>query len=261
MIDVPVLEATSFLREFPTGRNKPCVFLCEDDSGKAAEEYVVKLRANLSLGATGHLCELVGTLLASRLGLPVAPPAIVNVSASLADAVVQPDIKQAIQASAGLNFGCLNMVGGFHAYPPRFLVPEILRQQAFEVFAFDALIQNPDRIRDRPNLLYDGNEFCLIDHELAFSFLFSIQRGSPFQLSKLEFLRDHIFYQQLRRTTVETDRIEGEVASLSDADWQAITRRIPDAWKTDKLDQIIAHCTAITRKHDVFFRNLKLRLQ
>ncbi len=46
--------------------------------------------------------------------------------------------------------------------------------QAAHIFAFDALIQNPDRRYSNQNLLTRGNNIFVYDHELAFSFLEAI---------------------------------------------------------------------------------------
>ncbi len=53
------------------------------------------------------------------------------------------------------------------------------RSRALSVFIFDALIQNPDRRIDKPNVLEDSKDFYLIDHDLALSFFGGMIVGGP----------------------------------------------------------------------------------
>ncbi len=43
------LNATSFQRRMGSGRTKPCLFFCEDESGENSGEYVVKLKEGMEM--------------------------------------------------------------------------------------------------------------------------------------------------------------------------------------------------------------------
>jgi len=47
-------------------------------------------------------------------------------------------------------------------------------QDTTEIFAFDLMVQNPDRRKGKPNLLRKGDELAIFDHEMAFSFLYAL---------------------------------------------------------------------------------------
>jgi hypothetical protein len=76
-VNVPRVKAVQFARKL-VGGSQPRVFLCSD-----GREYVVKFQNNPQ-GRRILVNELLGTLLARELGLPVAEFAIVEVSRELA---------------------------------------------------------------------------------------------------------------------------------------------------------------------------------
>jgi len=151
MRHVATLIATTYQTSLTTGRTTPGVFICEDANGNSAGEYVVKLKSNLETGNAGLLRETVGNLLANELGIDAPEPAIVEIPIELADGVADPRVAQAVQQSIGLNFGSKNLSGGYYAWPDEKTVPTSLKQLANDIFVFDALIQNPDRRRGKPN--------------------------------------------------------------------------------------------------------------
>ena len=111
MITPPTLTATTFLKQFPTGRTKPCVFECVDHDGAPAGDYVVKLWANMEVPAVASMSEMVGALLAEELGLNVPAPAFIEIDPALADVVQELDVRQSVRGSAGINFGSGLQVG------------------------------------------------------------------------------------------------------------------------------------------------------
>ncbi len=126
----------------------PGVFICEDANENSVGEFVVKLRHKVDTGNAGMLRELVANLLADELGLVVPEPAIIQLEADLAEAIVEERIAVAAKGSLGLNYGSKNLTGGYVAWPNDKPVPPSLKQAATDVFTFDALIHNPDRPRD-----------------------------------------------------------------------------------------------------------------
>lgn len=155
--------------------------MCEDDNGNNAGEYVVKFKGGTETGVTGMACELIASLLADELSLARPSPAVVDIEPNIADilSAKDSDVAAIIKKSGGLNFGSRVLSGGYGTWPVNKSIASSLAQLAAEIFTFDALVQNPDRRTNNPNLLWKGSEIYIIDHELAFSFLFQI--GNPGQ--------------------------------------------------------------------------------
>jgi hypothetical protein len=221
-----------------SGRTKPALFGCEDQDGNAFGEFVVKFEGGLETGVTGLACELISSLVASELGITSPTPALVEIDTEMARVVPgsDPDVAELIQRSQGTNFGTQLLAGGFRTWPTDKPIPIGQRQPATELFAFDALIQNPDRRFDNPNLLWRDEEILVIDHDSAFSFLYALgQRRSSWNLEDLRFLENHVFYRPLKTKPTDLERFIGALEGMSDDKIGNIARAVPTEWRNDKL--------------------------
>lgn len=94
--------------------------------------------------------------------------------------------------------------------------------------AFDTLIDNADRRREKPNLLWRGQDLVVIDHELAFAFSRLIGTpADPFSDTTLAFLRDHPLWAGLRGAPIDVGRFVGELESLRADDHAVHLHRAP----------------------------------
>lgn len=214
--------------------------MCEDSNGESAGEFVIKFRGGIETGAAGLACEVLASVLADELGLATAAPAIVEIDDKTAGLIqkIAPALATVVGNSVGLNFGSEVLQSGFSSWPVGKPIPLGLRQAALEVFAFDALIQNPDRKYSNPNLLSNGQELCLIDHELAFSFLYEISNSShSWELShrSFDFLKEHVFYRELRGQKFELERFTGALNGLSDETLAQMADQLPSEWRTPAI--------------------------
>jgi hypothetical protein len=113
-------------------------------------------------------------------------------------------------------------------------------QIAAEVFAFDYIIQNPDRRKNKPNLLCKGNELAIFDHDLAFSFIHDIMSsGYPWNGNVLEFMKNHIFYDGLKRKKVPLGRIKEAFESVDEDRFKMYIDSIPDSWLDHNRDTVL----------------------
>lgn len=242
--NVTRVRAVAFMRALPTGATQPAVFRCADCGGEQ-QEYAVKFHGQLQ---SRILCELVAALLGRCLGLPIPSPAIVEVPSRLIATIPDPGIRGI--ATPGLNYGSLFVVG-YRPWVPGEPIPSVLRSLAMEVFAFDMLIQNVDRTTGRrggkPNLLWNGKEFLLIDHEKAFSFLNEIgPPSSPWELRRLRFARHHLFFRDLSRLAKQArlsfDAFLRRLEDVSDDVFVRIADLVPQQWRShDNLHRMLLH--------------------
>ena len=237
------VQATSVLHALSSGRTKPCLMLCTDDAGNSFEA-VVKWRAGKEMSERGLVCELMTAMLAIDLDLPVPKSFIVEVAPNFNVGENKPELSAIARQSAGLNFGCERLPQGVATWPKDKPIPVSLRPLAAEVFAFDVLIQNPDRRRESPNgpnLLWSGDEIYLYDHEQAFSFLMGIIGWQPPWTGRgTEFCRNHVFFQQLTGIPHNFDRLSGALEALTDARLKEYVDAVPNEWrsKSDAADRI-----------------------
>lgn len=234
---------------------------CEDETGGDAGDYVVKLRGSMDHGDSGSLCELVGSLLATEFGLLVPEPALVIIDEPFAAQVSAIELARSrdITRSVGLNFGC-NLMKGVTAWPVDKSIPDAMLQAAVNVFAFDALIQNPDRRYSNQNLFTRGDDIFVYDHELAFSFLVGILTDpEPWKVERDGYLADHVFYRQLRSRPVDLDKFL-ECLSALPGRLSSITTMVPQEWNNGKLARIDQHLRLMAAQSQRFGEELRRAL-
>jgi HipA-like kinase len=210
-------------------------------------------------------CELIASLLADELGLARPLPAIVDVDPNISNLLSPKDFDVAamIKKSGGANFASRVLSGGYGTWPVNKSVPSSLVQLAAEIFAFDALIQNPDRRPNNPNLLWKGSEIIIIDHELAFSFLYQIgTSGRPWEVraSAGDFLNDHVFSKDLKGKKIDLTRFRDALEGIDKATLDALIDQVPIEWNNDNLSRMRAHFTDVQNHAEEFIEQVKWRL-
>src|SRR5579859_688299 len=137
--------ATRYVTPLREGGSLPGLVEADDDG-----LYVVKFRG-AGQGAKALVAELVAGLLAQSAGLPVPELVLVVIEPALGRAEPDPEVRELVLASAGVNVGldflpgALEYAGGGEdGVDPAF---------AADVVWFDALMTNVDRTPRNPNLI------------------------------------------------------------------------------------------------------------
>jgi hypothetical protein len=239
------LTAVQFTRFMTSGRTSPALCGCEDELGAAAGEYVVKLRG--SVQPRGLLNELLGSKLAVHFGISSPVPALITLEPAMAERIASKDASKAdmVRGSVGLNFGSEELIG-FSTWPVDKQVPEVMRGAAVDIFAFDALIQNPDRMHSNPNLLSKGDTIMVFDHEVAFSFVRDILPSPrPWELDRQGYMINHVFYRQLKGQQLDISRFSANLETLSYAVLDEIFADVPLEWNNGDEPKISQHIFAV----------------
>ncbi len=254
-MEVIQLIAAQFIRPMSTGRNRPLLLGCEDIFANPFE-VVVKFRGK-EMHTKEQIAELVTAQLADDLGLQVPQAAVVDIPAGFEGIIPEKDLAAMVKNSPGLNFGSVNLGAGFTTWPPGRNPVGAQRDQAADIFAFDTLIQNPDRRAVNPNLWARSDKLGVYDHEQAFSFLaVPILGGAPkpWQAAKqpgsFQFLEQHIFYRNLRGGRLNLGIFEEKLGRLTGKQIQGYVDAVPAAWRkeNDFCDQL-ANYLGEARKH------------
>jgi hypothetical protein len=203
--------------------------------------------------------EILGAKLAAHFELPSPKPALIILEQALADLIagIEPSKADLIRQSVGLNFGT-EAATGFMTWPVDKRVPEALMQTAVDIFAFDALIQNPDRRHGNPNLLSKGDSFLIFDHEVAFSFLLEIfPSATPWRLDRQQYLSEHVFYRQLRAQEIDLSAFTGCLSRLTNAVFEEILADIPAEWNNTNGPRIGEHLFAVRDHAEEFAEEVR----
>jgi hypothetical protein len=256
------LIAAQFHRLMTSGRSLPLLCGCEDDAERRVGDYVVKLLGSVDRRESGMLCEMVASRIATHFGILVSEPSIVEITSSFAElvAALQPSVASKVRNSVGLNFGS-RLLSGHSIWPVDKVIPEAMWQSAVDVFAFDALIQNPDRRDSNPNLLTQGDNICVYDHELAFSFLVDVKPSmTPWKLGGDRYLESHVFFRRLKSKSIELDDFAANLRSLREDVLLAIETDIPEAWINRDMLRIKAHLRTLREHADEFIDEVRRKL-
>ncbi len=133
-----------------------------------------------------------------------------------------------------------------------------MRQSAVDIFAFDALIQNPDRRFDNPNLFANGDNILIFDHEMAFSFLQAIfPSRTPWKLDGETYLQKHVFYRRLKAKSIDLEAFTEKLSALSDTLLESLMTDIPDEWNNDSVPKISQHIRSIREHASAFNEEIR----
>lgn len=232
---------------------------CQQDGGDEEVDYVVKLKGSPQLGSAGLVCEMIASELAGWFGLSHPEAAIVEVNPVLAEliAVQEPARADMLRKSGGDNFGS-RMLEDLVTWPvDRFPAASQL-EQAAEIFAFDVLIQNPDRRFSNPNLATVGNRLYIYDHELAFSFRYDLlPNPRPWVVSGQAFWSQHTLFQGLRRRELELASFTERLVALPVNFAERLRDSLPASWDRDVLPGIDEHLTSLRDHAEEFVEEIR----
>jgi hypothetical protein len=241
-----------------SGRTSPAIFGCLPEDRDEEADYVVKLMGGIEEGAAGLVCEAVAAELADYFGISHPPAAIVGLDDELANLVAaqEPDKADLVRKSVGMNFGT-KLLSNLVTWPVDRTPSASQLEAASEVFAFDALVQNPDRRFSNPNLGTVGERLFVFDHELAFSFRRDIFRDNePWKVSRLRFWPEHVFFNVLRRRILPIEGFMERLAAFPPNMLDQIGEQLPDAWGRDLIQTIKDHLSAVSANAEEFREEL-----
>lgn len=241
-----------------TGTTQPLLVrgVCPDTGERG--DYVVKFWKAPRMSVEACARELVASLIGLELDLHLPEPVIVQIRSEFVDSLVGFDGYKSASNSLGSNFGTA-FVPGFTEVLPRYSL-DGLTVQAQRVFAFDLLVSNSDRRIDKPNVGMTSDGLMIIDHELAFGFVFTIVKNPrPWIIlpQDLEWIKKHIFLSGLRGTSADFSEYAVALERLNSAFWTKVFTLIPVEWQSVQLNEIQETISSIVAHREAFCKQLK----
>lgn len=247
-----VWEARRLDRVLTSGRTKPVVLECvlADKHQSALRLMVVKAMGPSEVTETGLMCELFGNLLARELGVQSPECALVNISLQMANAL-RPRLHPP-GFTGGFGVGSEFMRAGLTTVTPDMTLMPEEQGQAMRLYAFDLLVQNPDRRRDNPNCAFVGKDIYAFDFEMCFSFVHLLfgQRNA-WEVSQHEIAANHVFHEALHKHIVNWKPFVQDVSRLTEERLMQMTTRLPLEWQT-KTAGIRAHLLSVAAHPNEF---------
>jgi hypothetical protein len=244
-----IVTAREYLQPLREGGSLPAVVDTEDGM------YVTKFRG-AGQGPRALIAELVVGLVACMLDLPVPDIALVDVAEGFAADQRDPEIRELVAASRGINVGLRYLDGAFN-YDTRAAGELVDPALAADIVWLDAYLTNPDRTARNPNLLVWERRPWLIDHGSAlyahhdWDSVDIARTRTPFPL-----IREHVLLLRADAIAAADHRL---ASALSPERIAGIMESVPDALLGDPL--ALGPYASASALRDRYLRYLVARLE
>lgn len=210
-----IFTAVRYLQPLREGGSLPAVV--DTDGGL----FVVKFRG-AGQGAKALIAELIVGSLARALDLPVPELALIDVPEPFGRSEPDPEIRDLLRASHGINVGLRYLDGAFN-FAPSAASEMVGAALAARIVWLDAFTTNPDRTHRNPNLLIWERRPWLIDHGAA---LYAHHDWASVDdartRSSFAMIRDHVLLAL-------AEDLDGADAELAPRITESLLREIVDA--------------------------------
>ena len=254
------IEPTQFVRRLGNGKTRPAILALEEAENFI--ECVGKLSAGCEREETSLAMEVLSSLLAGDLEIPIPQPYIVEITPDFISSIPDSEWAALARVSSCVAFGSKLLPAGYGAWVAGTTPIGKMNEVAANVLLFDAVTENPDRRAENPNCLVRGDEIRVFDHELAFPPLI-IGAPRPWVLGALNFMEQrgrHIFRDALKGRDVNWSPIIARWKGLSNGQLDDYEAVLPGEWAAsrgfyrDAIDKIktvrdnIEGCVAEVRR-------------
>jgi hypothetical protein len=227
------VTATRYVTPLREGGSLPAVVEADDDG-----LYVVKFRA-AGQGPKALVAEVVAGEIGRLLGLPVPELVVVDLDRALSKAEPDPEIRELLERSAGLNAG-LDFLPGALPYRPRVDDPPDPATAA-DIVWFDALVTNIDRTPRNPNLLVWHRRHWLIDHGAALYVQHTWRDPDSHARRGFPQAPDHILLPVAGSIAEADARLAGR---LDRPALERVLAAVPDGWLSEPREAYVAYLLA-----------------
>ena len=255
-----------FDRATENGRTQPLRVTVETDEGHAVD-VVMKVSAGAESSIEGLANEMLGSLLAADLGLPITEPFFVRLDAEFIASLTDIGVGARLNDSSPIAYASAHVGSQWHRWGVADKLPPEMYPLALGIMAFDGFIANNDRSPRNSNMLVKGPEWRLIDHESAFSFRMKFApRCQPWLVGNLEMMRrygeasEHIFARPLSNPNdLSYDNLRLSWASLSDERLAQYDACVPQEWDSVRpyVSEAIIHLKQVRDNIDACLEELK----
>ncbi|HSF43771.1 MAG TPA: HipA family kinase [Thermoanaerobaculia bacterium] len=216
---VPTVQATRYVTPLREGGSLPGIVEASD-SGL----YVLKFRG-AGQGPLALVADLLGAEIGRALGLKVPDLVLMEVDTALGRNEPDPEIRDLLKASVGLNLG-VDYLPGSVTFDPA-AGDTVEADLASSIVWLDAFITNVDRTPRNPNLLWWHKTLYLIDHGAALYFHHNWPSAETMARSRFPAIRDHVLLPWASRIEEADRRLRPQLGAALLA---SVIDQIPETW-------------------------------
>jgi hypothetical protein len=232
---IEYLTGTRYVVPLREGGSLPAIV--ETDAGGS---FVVKFRG-AGQGIKALVAETLAAGIGATLGLPIPPPAIIDLGSGFGESEPDPEIQDILRGSTGKNFGLAYLPGALAFDPATDMAvdPEL----AAAIVWFDAFITNVDRTSRNTNLLLWHDQLWLIDHGASLYFHHRWEGWRDRIQTRFAPIKDHVLLP------VATDLLAADARLrplLTEEIIGAIVADLPEEWlgNEEEFADLAAHRAA-----------------
>jgi hypothetical protein len=213
------VSATRYVTPLREGGSLPAIVEANDDG-----IYVLKFRG-AGQGPLALVAELIAGEIGRALGLDVPEVVLMEVDAALGRNEPDPEIRDLLKASVGLNLALDYLPGSvmFDAAADHVIEADLASRAVW----FDAFVTNVDRTARNPNLLCWHKALYFIDHGAALYFHHAWQNIEQMARSRFPAIRDHVLLPWASRIEAADAQLRPR---LSGELFGRIVEQIPEDW-------------------------------
>jgi len=245
---IRTVVATRYVMALREGGSLPGLVEADDDG-----LYVVKFRG-AGQGPRALVAEWLAGEIARAIGLPVPDLVAIEVGAALGDAEPDEEIHDLVGKSGGLNLGMDFLPGALTFNPAAATAREVIDPDfAADVVWLDALVTNPDRSAQNPNLLVWHGRPWLIDHGAALYIHHTWRDPDEHARRPFERIGQHVLLPYADSIVTADARLASRIDEPTLTD---LVAALPDAWLPD--DPVAGDAAG---QRQAYVRYLTLRLE
>ncbi|TNE71015.1 hypothetical protein EP331_10410 [bacterium] len=254
------LYAVEFIKELPSGANRPVLCRTIDKSTGEESYTIIKLLQSERMDYSALSRELAASWIATEMDIPTPTPAKVHISPDFVKQVSNTRIFDRFESSIGYNFGSNYIESAIQ--PDEYIrLNESNKFAASLIYTFDFLIGNPDRTIAKPNLLLTDEKLMVIDHELAFVAMAHsfTQKQEPWKLndSDLHDFKKRIIPKLIKKSDFIEVEIEQRLRYLDEFFWSKMIETMPKEWYWESWNTVIPYLKLIIERSTDFINNVK----
>ncbi len=219
MKSVRTLQATRYVTPLREGGSLPAIVEA-DDLGL----YVVKFRG-AGQGTLALVAEWIAGEIGRLLGFRVPELVLIDVDAALGRNEPDQEIRDLLQASAGLNLALDYLPGSVTFDPAAGDMADA--ETASRAVWFDSFITNVDRTAKNPNLLCWHRELYFIDHGAALYFHHNWPTAERISRSRFAPVRHHILLPWASKIEEANDSV---LPLLTETALRDVISLVPEEW-------------------------------
>ena len=218
------VNAVRYVPPLREGGSLPAIIEADDDG-----IYVLKFKG-AGQGTKALVAELISGEIARAIGLLVPEIVFVKLDAGLARTEGDPEIRDLIKSSAGVNLA-LDYLPGSVMFNPIADMPD--GRLASSIVWFDAFVTNVDRTIRNTNMLMWHRRLWLIDHGASLYFHHTWNNYLEKSKEPFSLINNHVLLKSANNLMEVDDEISSKInASI----FKNIIDTIPDAWlNTNKV--------------------------